>query len=54
MDLPSKSDILGYLGDLPQDALLLPEHFIKACSEVRFREEDYRKLRSGVQKEMGL
>jgi hypothetical protein len=31
---------------------LLPENYMKACSEVRFKEEDYKRLRSGVEKEM--
>lgn len=54
MEIPTKNGILEYLQDLPQDALLLPEHFMKACTEVKFREEDYKKLRNGVEKEMGL
>jgi hypothetical protein len=54
MDLTSKEDILAYLSDIPQDALLLPEHFMKACAEVKFREEDYKRLKVGVEKEMGL
>ena len=43
-----------YLHDLPQVSLLLPENFIKACDKVRFREEDYKRLRVSVEKEMGL
>jgi hypothetical protein len=50
----TKEAILGYLHDLPQDSLLLPENFIKACDKVRFREEDYKRLRVSVEKEMGL
>ena len=50
----TKEAILGYLLDLPQDSLLLPEHFMKACEKVRFREEDYKRLRGAVEKEMEL
>jgi len=34
--------------------LLLPENFMRACEKVRFREEDYKKLRTAVEKEMGV
>ena len=44
--------IIAYLTALPQDALLLPDSFMKACENVKFREEDYRKLRGGVEKEV--
>lgn len=54
MALSSQDDVLTYLSELPQDALLLPEHFMKACAEVKFREEDYRRLKAGVEKEMGV
>lgn len=46
--------ILAYLDDLPHDALLLPESFMRACEQVKFREEDYRKLKGSVEKELGL
>jgi hypothetical protein len=53
--LPRKKEaILAYLHDLPQDSLLLPENFMRSCEKVRFREEDYKKLRGAVEKEMGL
>lgn len=48
------TDILAYLRDIPQDALLLPEGFMKACENVRFKEEDMRRMRTGVEKELGL
>lgn len=54
MAFNTKDEIVDYLANLPQDALLLPEHFMKACAEVKFREEDYRRLRAGVEKEMAL
>lgn len=44
--------IVAYLTNLPQDALLLPDSFMKACENVKFREEDYRKLRGAVEKEV--
>jgi hypothetical protein len=52
MAFQTKAEVMSYLEDLPQDALLLPENFMKACSEVRFKEEDYKRLRAGVEKEM--
>ncbi len=54
LTLPRSRDaILHYLRDLPQDSLLLPGTFMRACERVRFREEDWRKLRGSVEKEMG-
>jgi hypothetical protein len=52
MAFSTPSEVLAYLNDLPQDALLLPENFMKACSEVKFKDEDYKRLRAGVEKEM--
>jgi hypothetical protein len=55
MALPrDRASILGYLHNLPQDSLLLPEHFMRACDKVRFREEDYKKLRGAVEKELSV
>lgn len=48
------TDVLGYLKDLPQDALLLPEGFMKACENVKFKEDDMKRLRGGVEKDLGL
>ncbi|RXK39913.1 hypothetical protein M231_02847 [Tremella mesenterica] len=53
MSLPKrKQDVLDYLNDLPQDSLFLPETFMKACDMVKFKEEDWRRLRVGVEKEI--
>jgi hypothetical protein len=49
----TKEAVLGYLRDLPQDSLLLPENFMKATEKVRFREEDWKKMRAGVIKDGG-
>ena len=46
--LNTADEVLKYLDNLPQDALLLPENYMKACMEVRFKEEDYKRLRAGV------
>ena len=46
--------VLEYLLNPPQDSLFLPETFMRACERVKFREEDWRKLRSAVEKEMGV
>ncbi|WVQ99720.1 hypothetical protein IAU59_006862 [Kwoniella sp. CBS 9459] len=44
--------ILGYLQNLPQDSLLLPEVFMKQCDGVRFDEKEYKRLRASVEKEV--
>ena len=49
----TKEAIVGYLHNLPQDSLLLPENFMRACDKVRFKEEDYRRLRKSAEKEVG-
>lgn len=49
MALKSRDEILRFLNDLPQDALLLPETFMKACGDVKLRDEDLKKLREGVE-----
>ncbi|WVR06760.1 hypothetical protein IAU60_003795 [Kwoniella sp. DSM 27419] len=48
------SAILGYLHDLPQDSLLLPEVFMRAAEAFngKFDEKEYRKLKAGVEKEI--
>ncbi|KAK4687838.1 hypothetical protein P7C73_g2277, partial [Tremellales sp. Uapishka_1] len=51
--LPKNHDaIMEYLRNIPQDSLLLPENFMRACGEVRFREEDLKKMRLTVDKEL--
>lgn len=50
----AREPVLSYLRDLPQDSLLLPETFMRACERVKFRDEDWQKLRGSVEKEMGL
>ena len=50
----TKEAVLRYLRDLPPDSLLLPDNFMRATEKVKFREEDWRKMRSGVEKELGL
>lgn len=47
--LKSKDEILRFLNDMPQDALLLPETFMKACGDVKLRDEDLKKLREGIE-----
>lgn len=49
MALKNKQDILAYLHNLPQDGLVLPETFMKACGDVKLRDEDLAKLREGVE-----
>ncbi|WVF71143.1 hypothetical protein IAT40_005940 [Kwoniella sp. CBS 6097] len=44
--------ILGYLQNLPQDSLLLPENFMKHCDGVRFDDKEYKRLRTSVEKEV--
>ena len=54
LTLPRRPEaVLGYMRNLPQDGLLLPESFMKACDNVKFKEEDLRRLRVGVEKELG-
>jgi hypothetical protein len=49
--LPKSSEaIISYLLHLPQDALLAPENVIKACDQVKLRNEDLVKLRAGAEK----
>ncbi|WVO15266.1 hypothetical protein L204_102922 [Cryptococcus depauperatus] len=51
--LPRKRDtILEYLFKLPQDSLLLPSHFMKACEAVKFDQKDYRNMKAAVEREM--
>ena len=51
--LPRKhAAVLGYLRDLPQDSLVLPETFMKACENVKFKEEDLKRLRTKVEQEI--
>lgn len=45
---PTRDAVLNYLLHLPQDSLLLPETFMRACDEVKLRDEDLKKLRSSV------
>ncbi|WWD16988.1 hypothetical protein CI109_101424 [Kwoniella shandongensis] len=44
--------ILGYLQNIPQDSLMLPENFMKVCEGVKFDEKDWKKLREKVEKEV--
>ncbi|ORX35590.1 rab-GTPase-TBC domain-domain-containing protein [Kockovaella imperatae] len=48
----TKSAILEYLEHLPQDSLLLPENFMKATERVKFKDDDWKRLRVGVEKEL--
>lgn len=43
-----KRAVLGYLTHLPQDSLLLPDNFMRACDAVKLREEDLKKMRASV------
>ncbi|WVQ79628.1 hypothetical protein IAT38_001728 [Cryptococcus sp. DSM 104549] len=53
--LPQNSSaVLGYLQNIPQDSLLLPENFMKACEAVKFDEKDYKKMRAAAEKEVGV
>jgi hypothetical protein len=47
----NRQAILAYLRDLPQDSLLLPETFMRGCENVRFKEEDLKRMRAAVEKE---
>jgi len=44
--------IVDYLQHLPQDSLLLPETFMKACDQVKLRDEDLKKLRASVKAQL--
>ncbi|ODO08347.1 hypothetical protein L198_00072 [Cryptococcus wingfieldii CBS 7118] len=44
--------VLEYLQNLPQDSLMLPENFMKACEGVRYEEKEYRRTRAAVEKEL--
>ncbi|KAL1411371.1 hypothetical protein Q8F55_002327 [Vanrija albida] len=46
--------VLGYLRNLPQDSLLLPDTFMRACEEVKLRDDDLKKLRSSVKEQLAL
>ncbi|TYJ52193.1 hypothetical protein B9479_007208 [Cryptococcus floricola] len=49
--LPQDHDsVLEYLHNLPQDSLMLPENFMKACEGVRYEEKEYRRTRATVEK----
>lgn len=51
LHLPPNHDIiLNYLHNLPQDSLLLPAHFMKACEETKFEEKEYKKIRNAMEK----
>lgn len=50
----NREAVLGYLRDLPQDSLLLPEVFIKACDKVRLQNQDLLKMRAVAEKELGV
>ncbi|UOH83298.1 hypothetical protein LQV05_006023 [Cryptococcus neoformans] len=51
LHLPPNHDIiLNYLHNLPQDSLLLPAHFMKACEEIKFEEKEYKKIRNAMEK----
>ncbi|ODN97903.1 hypothetical protein I350_07538 [Cryptococcus amylolentus CBS 6273] len=51
--LPQDHDsVLAYLQNLPQDSLMLPENFMKACEGVRYEEKEYRRTRAAVEKEL--
>jgi hypothetical protein len=47
-----RREILDYLRDLPQDSLLLPDTFMRACDQVKLRDEDLKKLRASVKEQM--
>lgn len=44
--------VLGYLRNLPQDSLLLPDTFMRACEEVKLRDDDLKKLRASVKEQL--
>ncbi|WOO81227.1 Carabin [Vanrija pseudolonga] len=46
--------VLGYLRNLPQDSLLLPDTFMRACEEVKLRDDDLKKLRASVKEQLML
>jgi hypothetical protein len=53
MVLPrNRAAILDYLANIPQDSLLLPENFMRSAEKVKFRDEDWKKLRASVEKEV--
>lgn len=52
--LPRTShDVLSYLHRLPQDNLLLPDTFIRACDAVKLTDGDLKKLRTSVKASLG-
>ncbi|BEJ16396.1 hypothetical protein CspHIS471_0510010 [Cutaneotrichosporon sp. HIS471] len=53
--LPRTSDaVLGYLHRLPQDNLLLPDTFIRACDAVKLSDSDLKKLRTSVKASLSV
>lgn len=53
LQLPrTKAAIVDYLQHLPQDGLLLPDTFMRACDQVKLRDDDLRKLRISVSAQM--
>lgn len=51
--LPRNSKaILNYLHHLPQDSLMLPDTFMRACDQVKLRDDDLKKLRASVKDQL--
>lgn len=44
--------ILNYLHHLPQDSLMLPDTFMRACDQVKLRDDDLKKLRASVKDQL--
>jgi hypothetical protein len=53
LQLPrNQTAVVDYLRHLPQDSLLLPETFMRACDQVKLRDVDLKKLRKSVKGQM--
>lgn len=48
----NKKAVLDYLHHLPQDSLLLPDNFMRACDAVKLRDEDLKKMRTSVKEKI--
>ncbi|GMK53934.1 hypothetical protein CspeluHIS016_0105200 [Cutaneotrichosporon spelunceum] len=50
----TREAVLGYLHRLPQDNLLLPDTFIRACDAVKLSDADLKKLRTSVKASLSV
>jgi hypothetical protein len=48
----TRAAITDFLHKPPQDSLVLPDTFMRACEQVKFRDDDLKKLRASVKSQM--